>query len=159
MEPDYPPFLPPGNHKARWTGHVQYGEERIPVNVLVGLETLKSGFGWGDQELYQQVCFNLQVRHALGLHDLRTEIFTLRTLYNFRHRVRQYAQDTGINLIQKVFEQVTDAQLEVVALATGWQRMDSTQVLSNLAQMTRLELLVAVLQAVHWQLPPCAQER
>lgn len=131
----------------------------IPVNVLVGLETLKSGFGWSDQELHEQVCFNLQVRHALGLHDLRSEIFTLRTLYNFRQRVRKYAEETGVNLIRKVFEQVTDAQLEAVALATGWQRMDSTQVLSNLAQMTRLELLVAVLQAVHKVLPKCAQER
>jgi len=131
----------------------------IPVNVLMGLEILKSGYGWSDEELHEQVCFNLQVRHALGLHDLRHEIFTLRTLYNFRRRVREYAEETSINLIQKVFEQVTDEQLETVALATGWQRMDSTQVLSNLAQMTRLELLVAVLQAVHRQLPEAAQQR
>jgi hypothetical protein len=134
-----------------------YSEEasrpNTPVNVLVGLEILKSGFGWSDEELHEQVCFNLQVRHALGLHDLRGEIFTLRTLYNFRQRVREYGEESGVNLMQKVFEQVTDAQLEAVALATGWQRMDSTQVLSNLAQLTRLELLVAVLQAVHQQLP------
>jgi hypothetical protein len=130
-----------------------------PVNVLMGLEILKSGYGWSDEELHEQVCFNLQVRHALGLHDLRNEIFTLRTLYNFRRRVREYAEETTINLIQKVFEQVTDEQLEAVALATGWQRMDSTQVLSNLAQMTRLELLVAVLQATHRQLPQAAQQR
>jgi len=131
----------------------------VPVNVLVGMEILKSGFGWSDEELYEQVCFNLQVRHALGLRDLGDEMFTLRTLYNFRQRLREYAEERGSNLMQKVFEGVTDAQLEVVALATGWQRMDSTQVLSNLAQMTRLELLVAVLQAVHKQLPESAQER
>jgi hypothetical protein len=124
-----------------------------PVNVLVGLEILKSGFGWSDEELHEQVCFNLQVRHALGLHDLRGEILTLRTLYNFRQRVREYALQSGVNLMQQVFEQVTDAQLEAVALATGWQRMDSTQVLSNLAQLTRLELMVAVLQVVHRHLP------
>jgi hypothetical protein len=131
----------------------------IPVNVLVGLEILKSGFGWSDEELYEQVSFNLQVRHALGLDDLRSEMFTLRTVYNFRRRVREYTTETGINLMQKVFEQVTDEQLEAVALATGWQRMDSTQVLSNLARMTRLELLVAVVQAVHEQLPQPTQER
>jgi hypothetical protein len=140
-----------------------YSEEasrpNVPVNVLVGAEILKSGFGWSDEELYEQVCFNLQVRHALGLHDLRDEMFTLRTLYNFRRRAREYAEETGVNLMQQVFDQVTDEQLKVVALATGWQRMDSTQVLSNLAQMTRLELLVAVLQAVHKQLPKFAQER
>jgi len=129
----------------------------VPVNVLVGLEILKSGFGWSDEVLYQQVCFNLQVRHALGLHDLRAEVFTLRTLYNFRGRIRDYAEETGINLMEKVFEQITDEHLQMVAVATGWQRMDSSQILSNLAEMSRLELLVAVLQAVYKQLPDGAQ--
>lgn len=129
----------------------------VPVNVLVGLEILKSGFGWSDEVLYQQVCYNLQVRHALGLHDLSAEVFTLRTLYNFRRRVREYADETSINLMEKAFEQVTDEHLEMVAVATGWQRMDSTQILSNLAEMSRLELLVAVLQAAHKQLPEAAQ--
>lgn len=125
----------------------------VPVNVLVGAEILKSGFGWSDEALHEEICFNLQVRYALGMDDLREEVFTLRTLYNFRRRVVEYAQETGVNLMQKVFEQVTDEQLEAVGLVTGWQRMDSTQVLSNLVGMTRLELLVAVLQAVHRQLP------
>jgi hypothetical protein len=140
-----------------------YSEEasrpNVPVNVLMGSEILKSGYGWSDEELYEQICFNLQVRHALGLQDLGCEIFTLRTLYNFRRRAREYAEKTGVNLIEKVFEQVTDEQLGAVTLATGWQRMDSTQVLSNLAKMTRLELLVAVLQKVHRQLPESLQER
>lgn len=124
----------------------------VPVNVLVALEILKSGYGWSDEELYEQAKYNLQVRLALGLHNLNEDIFTERTIYNFRRRVREYAKDTGINLMQKVFEQITDAQLKALALETGWQRMDSTQVLSNLARMTRLELMVSVLQAVHKQL-------
>jgi hypothetical protein len=129
-----------------------------PVNVLMGAEILKSGFGWSDEELYDQVCFDLQVRHALGLRDLGAEVFVLRTLYYFRQRVRDYAAETGVNLIEKVFEQVTDAQLETVKIATGWQRMDSTQVLSNLAKMTRLQLLVSVLQKVHRGLPTSMQD-
>ncbi|MBW1947653.1 MAG: transposase, partial [Deltaproteobacteria bacterium] len=124
----------------------------VPVNVLVSLEILKSGYGWSDEELYEQAKYNLQVRLALGLHNLNEDIFTERTIYNFRKRVREYAKETGVNLMQKVFEQITDAQLEELALETGWQRMDSTQVLSNLARMTRLELMVSVLQAVHKQL-------
>jgi len=131
----------------------------VAVNVLVGLEILKSGYGWSDEELYEQVCFNLQVRHALGLRDLGADIFRLRTLYNFRRRIREYGQETGQNLMQTVFEDVTDAQLASVGVATGWQRMDSTQVLSNLAQWTRLELLVGVLQTVYQELTPDQQAR
>lgn len=26
----------------------------------------KSGFGWSDEELYENYCYNLQVRYALG---------------------------------------------------------------------------------------------
>ncbi|MFO7945052.1 MAG: transposase, partial [Anaerolineales bacterium] len=137
----------------------KYSRPNAPINVLVALEILKSGFGWSDEELYEQAKYNLQVRLAAGLHNLQEEIFTLRTIYNFRKRVREYAEETGINLMQKVFEQITDAQLEKLALETGWQRMDSTQVLSNLARMTRLELMVAVLQAVHKQLGESDQER
>lgn len=129
-----------------------------PINVLMGAEILKSGFGWSDEELYDEVCFNLQVRHALGLHDLGAEVFVPRTLYYFRQRVREHAHETGVNLIQTVFEQVTDAQLEAVKIATGWQRMDSTQILSNLVKMTRLQLLVSVLQKVHQGLTAAMQE-
>lgn len=124
----------------------------VPVNVLVGMEILKSGFGWSDEELHEQLCFNLQVRHALGLDDLRAEVCDLRTVYNFRKRVREYAETHGVNLFQKLFEQVTDEQLEAIRLKTGWQRMDSTQLLSNLAKMTRLELIVSVVQTLYRQL-------
>jgi hypothetical protein len=120
-----------------------------PINVLMGSEILKSGFGWSDEELHDQVCFNLQVRYALGLRDLGAQVFSLRTLYYFR----------GINRVQQVLDQVTDAQLETVKIATGWQRMDSTQVLSNLIKMTRLQLLVAVLQKVYQGLPAPMQEQ
>ena len=41
-----------------------------PVNVLLGLETLKAGYGWSDEELYDHFTFDLQVRYALGYHDL-----------------------------------------------------------------------------------------
>ena len=121
----------------------------VPVNVLVGLEILKSGFGWSDEELYDHCCFDLQVRYALGLHTLEAELFELRSLYNFRRRVRDYAAEAGVNLFAEVMAQVTDEQLARHQLKTQWQRIDSTQVLSNLAALSRLELLVAVVQKVY----------
>ncbi|MCJ7737304.1 MAG: hypothetical protein MUQ10_08335 [Anaerolineae bacterium] len=38
----------------------------IPINVLVGFETLKAGYGWSDAETYDHYCFDMQVRYALG---------------------------------------------------------------------------------------------
>ena len=122
----------------------------VPVNLLVALEILKSEFGWSDRDLYDELCFNLQVRRAVGMTDLGEEVFRVRTLYNFRKRVRQHAEQTGENLFAKVFEQVTDAQLKAVGVETEKQRMDSTQVLSNVADQSRLELIIAVVQQV-WE--------
>ena len=42
----------------------------IPVNVLVGLEMMKDGHGWSDEEMYENYCFNIQVRYGLGLRNL-----------------------------------------------------------------------------------------
>jgi len=122
-----------------------------PVNVQVGLEILKAGFGWSDEEMYDAFQFNLQVRHALGLRRVGEGDFELRTTYNFRHRLSEHMQKTGENLLDEVFVQVTDEQLAALRLKTGHQRMDSVQVASNIRQMSRLYLLVEVVQRV-WRM-------
>ena len=120
----------------------------IPVNVLVGLESLKADFGWSDEELYDAFTYDMQVRYALGYHQLGEGDFDLRSLYYFRERVSRYMQEKGINLIEKAFEQVTDQQIKAYQIKTGKQRMDSTQIASNIREMSRLQLLVEVLQRV-----------
>ncbi|HEX7556698.1 MAG TPA: transposase [Leptolinea sp.] len=121
----------------------------VPVNVLVGLEYLKAGNGWTDQEMHEAFRFNMQVRYALGYDEFEAGNFELRTLYNFRERLSRYMQETGINLLEKAFEQVTDQQITAYQLKTGKQRMDSTQVASNIREVGRLQLLVEVLQRVY----------
>ena len=86
----------------------------IPVNVQSGLEMLKAGFGWPDGELYDAFCYNVQVRYALGYRDLSEGHFELRTLYNFRQRLANHMQETGENLVEKAFEQITDEQIDAL---------------------------------------------
>jgi len=121
----------------------------VPVNVLVGLEYLKAGNGWTDEEMYDAFCYDVQVRYALGYRQLGEGEFELRTQYNFRERLSRHMQETGINLLDEAFEQVTDAQIGAFHLKTGKQRMDSMQVASNIRRMGRMQLLVEVLQRVH----------
>lgn len=121
----------------------------VPVNVLVGLEYMKSGFGWSDEELYDAFLYNVQVRYALGYDELGEGEFDLRTLYYFRKRLNRHMQETGENLLAQAFEQVTDEQIAAFRLKTGMQRMDTTQVASNIREWGRLELLVVVLQRVY----------
>lgn len=120
----------------------------VPVNVLVGLEYLKAGHGWSDEELYDHFCYDIQVRYALGYRQLGDGDFDLRTLYYFRERLSRHMQEKGVNLLDQAFEKVTDAQLKAFQIKTGKQRMDSVQVSSNIRQLGRVQLLVEVLQRV-----------
>jgi len=131
----------------------------IPVNRLVGIEILKSGYGWSDEELFDHLNFDLQVRYALGVRELESEICTLRTIYNFRRRVSQYMQTTGKDPFAAVFAQITDEQLAALCLDTRQQRMDSTQVGSNIRQYSRLRLVLEVLQRATRMLSAADQEQ
>ena len=91
----------------------------MPVNVLARLEVLKAGNGWTDEEMYEAFCYDLQVRYALGYRSLGEGHFELRTIYNFRRRLSEHMQKRGENLIGKVFEDVTDKQLQALKVKTG----------------------------------------
>jgi len=129
------------------------------INVLVGAEILKAGFGWSDEELFDHLQFNLQVRYALGQRNMSVMPYELRTLYNFRQRVSRHMQESGENLIDRVFVQVTEEQLAGLELKTGQQRMDSVLVASNIRQMSRLQLLVEVVYRVWRMLTETDQAR
>jgi hypothetical protein len=131
----------------------------IPVNVLVGLETLKAGHGWSDEDLHDAFSFDVQVRYALGYENLGEGEFDLRTVYNFRQRVSAHRQASGENLIERAFAQVTDEQLTAFQLNTGQLRMDSSQIASNIRQACRVQLLVEVLQRIQRMLTPADQAR
>ena len=109
--------------------------------MLVSLDTLKGGFGWSDEELYDQFCYDLQVRYAVGYDNLGDGQFELRTLYNFRRRVSEYNQ-ASVNLLKVALADITDQQITAFRVQTGQQRMDSTQIASNMLDMSRLQLLV-----------------
>lgn len=127
-----------------------YSEEtsrpNIPVNVLVSLEFLKAGHGWSDEEMYDQFQYNLQVRYALGLHDFDTGHFELRTVYNFRRRLSHYQKEQSEDLLAKAFAAVTDEQLAAYGIRTEKQRMDSSQIGSDMADASRLQLVVTAVQ-------------
>lgn len=129
----------------------QPSRPNVPINILVGVEILKAGFGWSDEELHDEMLFNLQVRYALGLRDMSMAPFELRTLYYFRQRLSRYMQETGQNLLDQVFVQVTDEQLKALKVKTGHQRMDSVLISSNIRQFSRLQLFVEVVQRV-WRM-------
>lgn len=120
-----------------------------PVNCLVGAHILLRHRNWSHEELFSQITFNVSVRVALGLKDLDSVPFSSRTLYNFNNRLAAHHHRTGENLIEKVFNDLTDEQLKELKVKTSIQRADSVLINSNIRSYSRLALLVEVLRRVY----------
>ncbi len=67
------------------------------------------------------------------------------TLYNLRDRLSKHHVESGENLLEKVFEQITDPQIQDLAVHTRMQRMDPAIVASNIVKTSQLEGLVTAL--------------
>lgn len=131
----------------------------VPVNVLLCLEILKDGLGWTDEEMYRNYLFDLSVRVALGYENMSDGYFSIRTIYHFRDALSKHAQETGENLFEQVFEQMTDEQIEAFCVKTDKQRTDSTQLMSNIRKYSRISLLVEVLRRVNRMLSAEDQQK
>jgi hypothetical protein len=116
-----------------------------PVNALVSSIILYHKKGWTTQELFENIDFDLRTRTALGLHNLEDTPFCPATFFNFQNRLLNHYVVTGENLIEKIFDSLTAAQLKKLKIKTDIQRMDSFQAMSNIRAYSRTQLLVEVL--------------
>ncbi len=116
-----------------------------PVNVLVSALILKELKGLSYDELMESVMFDLRFKTALGLVSIGEVPFSRATLFNFQNRVLEYELETGINLIERVFDTLTARQIKELSIKADIQRSDSTLVSSNIKKYSRLQLLIEVL--------------
>ena len=123
------------------------GRPNAPIRLLVAMLILKEGFGWSDEPLFEAIHFNLLVRRALGLLNLTDEVPVESTYYLFKQRLYGHQLDTGENLLHEVFQELTADQAKRLGVVGEKLRMDSTLLDSNLATCTRLQLIIACLQA------------
>ena len=131
----------------------------FPVNIWVGLEIVKWMFDYTDQELLEQFHFNLLTAYALGQENLGEVTLSERTIYYNRDRLLEYEAKTGDNLLEEEFQAMTDDALARLPIDSKTQRMDSSFIGSFIKQMSRLELIVKVLQNFYHDLPKAEQTR
>lgn len=121
------------------------GAPNYPVNILIGMMVLKEGFGWSDSELFSSVRFNLLVRSALGMHDLNEKTVSESCYYLFRKRIFEHEQSTGEDLLGKAFAGITGGQSMLYEVDGKAIRMDSKLLGSNIARISRFQLVHGVL--------------
>ncbi|MDF1548719.1 MAG: transposase [Bacteroidales bacterium] len=116
-----------------------------PVNILVSALILKELKGISYDELMESVMFDLRYKTALGLADIGEVPFSRATLFNFQNRILAHQQQTGLNLIEQVFDNLSAEQIKKLSVKADIQRSDSTLVSSNIKKYSRLQLLIEVL--------------
>jgi len=116
-----------------------------PINCMVAALVLKQKRNWSYEELFEQIEFNLLVKTALGLDRIDELPFDDATIFNFQNRIKDYYIATGINLFERIFDNLTEEQIKQLDLITNIQRIDSMQACSNIRDYSRLQLLIEVL--------------
>jgi len=116
-----------------------------PINILVSSLILKELKGLSYDELMESVMFDLRFKTALGLVSIGEVPFSRATLFNFQNRVLEYEMETGINLIEGVFDSLSAGQIKELSIKADIQRSDSTLVASNIKRYSRLQLLIEIL--------------
>ena len=117
------------------------GTPNAPIRILVTMMILKEAEGISDQKLFESCRFNLLTRSALGLFNASDSIPTESTYYLFRKRVLEYANKTQENLLETVFTQITKSQSAEFEVSGKRIRMDSKLLGSNIAWLSRYELI------------------
>jgi len=124
------------------------GRPNVPVNILLSFEIIKNLKDYTDADLLEQLNFNLQIIHAMGGEDAGDISFAPSTLYEFRNRVYRYTiqNPDKESLIFGQFTKLTDSFIKVAGISTKEQRMDSTQIMTNIKLGGRLSLAYDVLE-------------
>ncbi len=116
-----------------------------PVNILVSALILKELKNISYDELMGSIMFDLRIKTALGLEAIEDSPFARATLFNFQIKISDYEKTTGINLIESVFDNLSEKQIKKLSLKADIQRADSTLIGSNIKKYSRVQLLIEVL--------------
>ena len=119
----------------------RHGSPNFPIRVLVAMFILKEGDGMSDSTLYEDVRFNLLIRRCLGLVNLSDDVPVSSTYYLFRKRLADYQNETGIDLMKLMFQNLTQEQCKEFNVKGKRIRMDSKLLGSNIAWLSRYELV------------------
>ena len=122
------------------------GRPNAPVRVMTAMILLKEGQGWTDEQLFENSRYNMKVMRALGLTNLNDEVPVASTYYDFKVKLDKHHTDTGTNLFDEVFKQITRDQIGRYKIKGSEIRMDSKLIQSNIRNFNRLQKLIQGIQ-------------
>lgn len=109
--------------------------------ILIAMSILKEGSGCSDEALFENCCFNMLYRRALGMITLKEQCPSIDSYYKLRRRMTRYEEETGIDLFDKCFKGITRKQALEYHISGKAVRMDSKLISSNIAWYSRYEII------------------
>ena len=116
------------------------GRPNRPVAILIGVCILKEMHNLTDFEVLGALDFDLRWQYAFDINAFESHVCQ-KTLHNFRTLITENEQ------ARNLFTDITDTIIETAALSTEKQRLDSTQITSNMAHLGRLGLFTRTIEA------------
>lgn len=117
------------------------GRPNAPIRILIAMSILKEGSGCSDEALFENCCFNMLYRSALGLVTLQEQCPSIDSYYTLRRNMVKYQEETGIDLFDKCFKGITRKQALEYRISGKAVRMDSKLISSNIAWYSRYEII------------------
>ena len=117
------------------------GTPNASIRVLVAMMVLKEAQGVSDEKLFEDCRFNMLIRSALGLINIDDELPVESTYYLFRKRIHDFEKAGNENLFEKAFAEITKNQSIDFEVSGKRVRMDSKLLGSNIAWLSRYELV------------------
>lgn len=118
------------------------GRPNASIRQLVAMMVLKEGEGWTDEQLFSACNFDLRVMLSLGMVNVSDEAPCSSTFYQFKASLEQHKVQTGEDMLERCFEQITLDQMDYHGVSGQRIRLDSKLVQSNISKSSRLGLLL-----------------
>jgi hypothetical protein len=120
-----------------------------PVNVTIGAFLIMEMFDLTDDEMIEQLMFNVQYQYALHTTSFKEQPLSDRTFSRFRERAYRYAMENdGRDLIEEEMKALAGVYAAILQMGTGTRRMDSMMVSTNARRLSRLSLMFLTLRSV-----------
>ncbi|UCE08421.1 MAG: transposase, partial [bacterium] len=120
-----------------------------PINAMVSSLILMERNKLTYEQLFKAIKFDLLTKIALGLDTIADIPFCPASLFNFQNRLNDHFEKTGENLLEQVFDQLTEDQLKTLKLKANIQRTDSFMAASNIRNYSRLQLLIEMVIRIY----------
>lgn len=115
------------------------GRPNVPIAILTGMSILKEYHNLTDEQVLGSLEFDLRWQYAFDINVLESHICQ-KTLHNFRVLV------TTNDKASEIFTGITEKIIDNAGLSTEKQRLDSTHIISNMANLSRLQLFVRAIE-------------